>query len=151
MKTATPFSNSFTLTINPGLNFSNSQTTFPQGKNPPAFIPQTPFCGREISRGKAKNPFPQKTDFRFAESILKPHALPEYLEGRTPKKNVLSIFKKKSTPAKSEMQGVFFLSGLLAYSPVRGAFFERTILVRATTRSARATSFVLKVGSNLVQ
>ncbi len=39
------------------------------------------------------------------------------------------------------MQGVFFLSGLLAYSPVRGVFSERTILVSATTRSARAISF----------
>ena len=37
--------------------------------------------------------------------------LPEYLEGRTPKKNVLSFFKKNFTHAKSEMQGVFFLSG----------------------------------------
>ena len=37
------------------------------------------------------------------------------------KKNTLSFFKKKATPAKPEMQGVFFLSGLLAYSPVRGA------------------------------
>ncbi|OGZ53341.1 MAG: hypothetical protein A3B25_03865 [Candidatus Ryanbacteria bacterium RIFCSPLOWO2_01_FULL_48_26] len=36
------------------------------------------------------------------------------------------------------MHGVFFLSGLLAYSPVRGAFSERTIFVRATTRSLPA-------------
>jgi len=30
----------------------------------------------------------------------------------TKKKNVLSIFKKKFTPAKSEMQGTFFLFGV---------------------------------------
>ena len=41
------------------------------------------------------------------------------------------------------MQGVFFLSGLLAYSPVRGAFSERTIQFRFTTHAERATSFVL--------
>ncbi|MBP7819415.1 hypothetical protein KA036_01095, partial [Candidatus Gracilibacteria bacterium] len=67
------------------------------------------------------------------------------------KKNTLSFFKRNFTPAKSEMQGVFFLSGLLAYSPVRGAFSERTIQFRATTRSARATSFVLEIGASLVQ
>ena len=88
---------------------------------PARIPPQTPPAGGKSAEAKRKILFPRKTDFRFAESVLKPHALPEYLEGRTPKKNVLSIFKKKFTPAKSEMQGVFFLSGLLAYSPVRGA------------------------------
>jgi len=32
-----------------------------------------------------------------------------------------------------------------------GAFVKRTIWFRATTRSARATSFVLEVGASLVQ
>ena len=61
-------------------------------------------------------PSPRKIDFRFAESVLKPHALPEYLEGRTPKKNVLSIFKKKFTPAKPKKQETFFfgVAGVLA-------------------------------------
>jgi len=38
------------------------------------------------------------------------------LEGRTPKKNVLSIFKKKFTPAKSKKQETFFfgVAGVLA-------------------------------------
>ena len=57
-----------------------------------------PSCGREISRGKAKNPFPQKKDFRFAESVLKPHALPEYLEGRTPKEKHPFLFQRKIHP-----------------------------------------------------
>ena len=62
------------------------------------------------------NPFPQKNSFGKTESVLKPHALPEYLEGRTPKKNVLSIFKKNFTPAKSKKQGTFFfgVAGVLA-------------------------------------
>jgi len=47
---------------------------------------------------------------------LKTHALPEYLEGRTPKKNVLSIFKKNFTLAKSKKQETFFfgVAGVLA-------------------------------------
>ena len=55
--------------------------------------------------------FPRKIDFRFAESVLKPHALPEYLKSRTRKKKHPFLFKRNLTPAKSEMQGVFFLSG----------------------------------------
>jgi hypothetical protein len=70
------------------------------------------------------------------------------------KKNTLSFFKRKFTSAKSEMQGVFFLSGLLAYSPVRGAFVERTGQFQATTHAERAKSlphFVLEIGASLVQ
>jgi len=88
--------------------------------NPARVPPQTPPAGGKSAEAKRKILSPRKTDFRFAESALKPHALPEYLEGRTPKENTLSFFKRNFTPAKSEMQGVFFLSGLLAYSPVRG-------------------------------
>ena len=44
-------------------------------------------------------------------TAFRPAALPEYLEGRTPKEKHPFLFQKKSTPAKSEMQGVFFLSG----------------------------------------
>src|SRR3989344_4697521 len=80
---------------------------FPKTPSPkPARIPpQTPPAGGKLVEAKRKILSPRKTDFRFSESALKPHPL----------------------PAKSEMQGVFFLSGLLAYSPVRGAFSERTI------------------------
>ena len=65
-------------------------------RNPARIPPQTPFCGREISRGKARNPFPQKNSFGKTESALKPHALPEYLEGRTPKEKHPFLFQKKS-------------------------------------------------------
>jgi len=98
MKTATPFSNSFTLTINPGLNFSNSQTTFPQGKNPPAFIPQTPFCGREISRGKAKNPFPQKNRFSFCRVHIEAPRTARILGGQNPKEKCPFHFQEKIHP-----------------------------------------------------
>jgi hypothetical protein len=59
------------------------------------------------------------------------------LGGQNPKRKTPFPFSRKNfTPAKSEMQRVLFLSGLLAYSPVHGAFSE---------------SFVLKIGSSLVQ
>ncbi len=48
-----------------------------------------------------------KNSFAKTSSALFRH-LPEYLEGRTPKKNVLSIFKKNFTPAKSKKQKTFF-------------------------------------------
>src|SRR3989338_10611407 len=48
-----------------------------------------------------------KNSFAKTSSALFRHP-PEYLEGRTPKKNVLSIFKKNFTPAKSKKQKTFF-------------------------------------------
>ena len=83
---------------------------------PARIPPQTPPAGGTRAEAKRKILSPRKIDFRFAESVLKPHALPEYLEGRTPKKNVLSIFKKNFTPAKSKKQETCFfgVAGVLA-------------------------------------
>jgi len=61
------------------------------------------------------------------------------LEGRTPKKNVLSTFKKNFTPAKSRKQGTFFF-GVAERSEAVAERYERTIQFQATTRSARAIS-----------
>src|SRR3990167_4015268 len=49
-----------------------------------------------------------KNSFAKTSSALFRH-LPEYLEGRIPKKNVFSIFKKTFPPAKSKKQETFFL------------------------------------------
>ena len=57
------------------------------------FLPRPPAGGKR-AEAKRKIKIPRKIDFRFAESVLKPHALPEYLEGRTPKKNVLSFLEE---------------------------------------------------------
>jgi len=87
-----------------------------------------PSCGRKISRGKAKNQNPQKKRFSLCRVRIEAPRTARILGGQNPeRKTPLPFSRKKSTPAKTEMQGVFFLSGLLAYSPVRGAFFERTI------------------------
>src|SRR3989339_735198 len=107
---------------------------------------------KQISRSFGKS-FPQK----IALPKLRPHCsatCPNTWRAEPRKKNTLSFFKRNFTPAKSEMQGVFFLSGLLAYSPVRGAFSERTGQFQATTHAERAKSlphFVLEIGASLVQ
>jgi len=73
---------------------------FPKTPSPkPARIPpQTPPAGGNSVEAKRKILSPRKTDFRFAESVLKPHALPEYLEGRTPKEKHPFHFQKKFHP-----------------------------------------------------
>ena len=73
---------------------------FPKNPSPkPARIPpQTPPAGGKSAEAKRKIRSPRKKDFRFAESALKPHALPEYLEGRTPKEKHPFLFQKKFHP-----------------------------------------------------
>ena len=96
-----------------------------------------PSCGREISRGKTKNPFPQKNRFSFCRVRIEAPRTARILGGQNPKKkNVLSIFRKNWSRANPKSKEHFLFLGLLAYSPVRGDFSE---------------SFVLKVGSSLVQ
>jgi len=79
-----------------------------------------------------------KNSFAKTSSALFRH-LPEYLEGRTPKKNVLSTFKRNFTPAKSRKQGTFFF-GVAERSEAVAERYERTRQFQATTRSARAIS-----------
>jgi len=126
---------------------------FPKTPSPkPARIPpQTPFCGREIQSRFCQIQIPRKIVLAKPSPHWSPTHCPETSWAEPRKKNTLSFSKRNFTPAKSEMQGVFFLSGLLAYSPVRGAFSERTIQFRFTTHAKRATSFVLEIGASLVQ
>src|SRR3989344_428079 len=65
---------------------------------PARIPPHTPPAGGESVEAKRKILSPRKTDFRFAESELKPHALPEYLEGRTPKEKHPFLFQEKIHP-----------------------------------------------------
>jgi len=82
--------------------------------------------------------FSPKNSFAKTSSALFRH-LPEYLEGRTPKKNVLSTFKKNFTPAKSRKQETFFF-GVAERSEAVAERYERTRQFQVTTRSARAIS-----------
>src|SRR3989344_4345956 len=98
---------------NAGMNPVGAKKEIP---NPARIHSPDPFLRAGKFAEVLPNPFPQKNSFGKTESVLKPHALPEYLEGRTPKKNVLSFFKKNFTPAKSEKQETFFfgVAGVLA-------------------------------------
>jgi len=127
--------------------FLYSPPEFPQNKRGAngKFLPKPLLFHLRHPNSKTNQPkfwqiLSPKNSFAKTSSALFRH-LPEYLEGRTPKKNVLSTFKRNFTPAKSRKQGVFFFRGC------RG--FARQFQV--TTRSERATSFVLEIGSSLVQ
>ena len=49
--------------------------------NPARIPPQTPPAGGKSVEAKRKILSPRKKDFRFAESVLKPHALPSKYSG----------------------------------------------------------------------
>ncbi len=53
-----------------------------------------------------------KNSFAKTSSVLKPHALPEYLEGRTPKEKHPFLFQKKFHPRQIKNARSVFLSGL---------------------------------------
>ncbi|MFZ2569162.1 MAG: hypothetical protein WAX44_00985, partial [Minisyncoccia bacterium] len=85
-----------------------------QNPKPARIPPQTPPAGGKSAEAKRKILFPRKTDFRFAESVLKPRHTARILGGQNPKKkNVLSIFRKNPPPRKSKEQGTFFLFGVV--------------------------------------
>jgi len=67
----------------------------------------------KISARTARHSSPQTPPAAPSEFRISPRHTARILGGQNPeRKNTLSFFKKKSTLAKSEMQGVFFLSGL---------------------------------------
>src|SRR3989344_9531587 len=66
-------------------------------KKPARIPPQTPAGGKS-AEAKRKILFPRKIDFRFAESVLKPHPLPRNFLGRTPKQKHPFLFQEKFHP-----------------------------------------------------
>jgi hypothetical protein len=95
--------------------------------NPARIPPQTPPAGGKSAEAKRKILFPRKTDFRFAESALKPHALPEYLEGRNPKEKHPFLFQKKFHPRqikKARSVFSFGVAGVLASAWGFGSFVQ---------------------------
>jgi hypothetical protein len=66
--------------------------------NPARIPPQTPPAGGKSAEAKRKILSPRKKDFRFAESVLKPHALPRNFLGITPKEKHPFLFQKKFHP-----------------------------------------------------
>ena len=107
------------------------------------FLPKPLLFHLRLPNSKTNEPkfwqiLSPKNSFAKTSSALFRH-LPEYLEGRTPKKNVLSTFKRNFTPAKSRKQETFFF-GVAERSEAVAERYERTIQFQATTRSARAIS-----------
>jgi hypothetical protein len=101
---------------------------FPKTPSPkPARIPpQTPPAGGKIRRGFAKS-FSPENSFGKTESVLKPHALPEYLEGRTPKEKHPFLFQKKFHPRQiRNARSVFSfgVAGVLASAWGFGSFVQ---------------------------
>src|SRR3989344_3028329 len=95
--------------------------------NPARIPPQPPPAGGKSAEAKRKILFPRKTDFRFAESVSKPHALPEYLEGRTPKEKHPFLFQEKFQPRqikKARSVFSFGVAGVLASAWGFGSFVQ---------------------------
>ena len=94
---------------------------------PARIPPQTPPAGGKSVEAKRKILFSRKTDFRFAESVLKPHALPEYLEGRTPKEKHPFLFQEKFHPRQIRNARSIFsfgVAGVLASAWGFGSFVQ---------------------------
>ncbi len=109
--------------------FSFVGENFPKKEiqNPARIPPQTPPAGGKSAEAKRKILSPRKKDFRFAESALKPHALPEYLEGRTPKEKHPFLFQKKFHPRQiRNARSVFSfgVAGVLASAWGFGSFVQ---------------------------
>ena len=76
--------------------------------------PSSSACDIRIQKRLAEcfaKSFPQKIVFAKPSPHFVPPHCPNTWRAEPRKKNTLSFFKRNSTPAKSEMQGVFFLSG----------------------------------------
>src|SRR3989344_3339281 len=87
---------------------------FPKTASPkPARIHSPdPFLRAGNSVSVLPNPNPQKNSFGKTESALKPHALPEYLEGRTPKEKHPFLFQKKFYPRQNRNARSVFSFGV---------------------------------------
>ena len=89
--------------------------------------PQTPPAGGKSAEAKRKILSPRKKDFRFAESVLKPHALPRNFLGRTPKEKPPFLFQKEIHPRQiRNARSVFSfgVAGVLASAWVFGSFVQ---------------------------
>jgi len=62
----------------------------------PHSFPRPLSAGGKSAEAKRKILFPRKKDFRFAESVLKPHHLLEELEAESRKKMFSSFFRRKN-------------------------------------------------------
>jgi len=140
----------------------------PPPKNPPR-IPPAPSCAAEAPPQNKKEPrqsksfSSRKNSFALPRPNCIPHSTcPNTWRAEPRKKNTLSFFKRNFTPAKSEMQGVFFFRGCRRVREAEWSAYHCTFPLSRLAR-ARAYSrvralpcgmfrlFILEIGSNLVQ
>src|SRR3989344_702914 len=103
-------------------------------RNPARIPPQTPPAGGKSVEAKRKILFPRKKLFRFAESVLKPHHLPEALRAESRKK-CSHPFRRKNRCAPNQKSGEHFFAGHASGASGGGAIH----------------SAILKIGASLVK
>ena len=123
----------------------------PKTKSRPHSFPR-PLLRAGNSVSVLPNPNPQKNSFGKTESALKPHALPEYLEGRTPKEKPPFLFQKKFHPRQiRNARSVFSfgVAGVLAsaWGFLRAYDFGQSHYALRVCE----TSAILKIGASLVK
>ena len=121
-------------------------------RNPARIHSPDPFLRAGNSVSVLPNPNPQKNSFGKTESALKPHALPEYLEGRTPKEKHPFLFQKKFHPRQiRNARSVFSfgVAGVLAsaWGFLRAYDFGQSHYALRVCE----TSAILKIGASLVK
>ena len=83
----------------------------PQSESRPHSSPD-PSCGRKISRGKAKNPFPQKKRFSLCRVRSEAPRTARILGGQNPeRKTPFPFLKEISPPPKQKCKECFFFRG----------------------------------------
>ena len=71
-----------------------------------------PSCGREISRGKARNPFPQKNRFSLCRVRIEAPRTARILGGQNPERKTPFPFSKEiSPPPNQKCKECFFFRG----------------------------------------
>ena len=98
-----------------------------------SFIFYGGLAKRKQNQSEGLAEFPPHPPSAKPEHRIEPRHLPEYLEGRTPKKNVLSIFRKNRARANQKSKRHF---SLVSAEALRGG--------------GGASSFVLEIGSSKV-
>src|SRR3989344_6017815 len=79
-----------------------------ESRSPRGFLPKPLLRAKNQSRQSEKSFPPEKQIFALPSPHFVPPHCPNTWRAEPRKKNTLSFFKRNFTPAKSEMQGVFF-------------------------------------------
>ena len=90
-------------------NFLKSEN--PQSETRPHSSPD-PSCGREISRGKAKNPFPQKKRFSLCRVRIEAPRTARILGGQNPERKTPFPFSKEISPPPNQESKECFSFGV---------------------------------------